>query len=378
MTNPKPAGIRRASSAGSVTLRRVDPSLSGPPASAALAPPRPVVLPAGRILIVSDAWQPTVNGVVRTLESLTAELRALGHAVLVIGPDRFFSLPLPSYPEVRLAVQPGRRLRAMIEAFAPTAIHIATEGPLGLAARRHCLGRRLPFTTAFHTRFPEYLACRLPIPPAWSYAALRRFHAPAAAVMVATPRLERALLSRGFARLRQWTRGVDTDLFRPRDKGFLAGPRPIALYVGRVAVEKNLEAFLGLDLPGCKYVVGDGPQLRALRRRHPEVRFVGYQQGEALARCYAAADVFVFPSRTDTFGLVLLEALACGVPVAAYDVPGPLDVIGEAAVGCLDADLGRAAMACLGIAPAECRRYAQGFSWQRCAEQFLDNLRPFC
>ena len=356
-----------------IALQRADPSLAGTPAGAVPAPSRPAATRHGaRILIVSDAWQPSVNGVVRTLESLTAELRALGHAVLVIGPERFFSLPLPSYPEVRLALPPRARLRAMIEAFAPTAIHIATEGPLGLAARRHCLARKLPFTTAFHTRFPEYLACRLPIPLAWSYAALRRFHAPAAAIMVATPRLERTLRSRGFTRLRQWSRGVDTELFRPRDKAFLAGPRPIALYVGRVAVEKNLEAFLGLDLPGCKYVVGDGPQLRALQRRHPAARFVGYKQGEELARCYAAADVFVFPSRTDTFGLVLLEALACGVPVAAYDVPGPLDVIGRSAVGCLDDDLGRAVRTALAVPAAACRAYAMGFTWRDSARQFAD------
>jgi glycosyltransferase involved in cell wall biosynthesis len=353
-------------------FERADPLRHGPFAGPA-APARAAAAPPGaRLVIVSDAWQPTVNGVVRTLEWLTAELRALGHEVLVIGPDRFRSVPLPSYPEVRLALRPGARLRALVDGFAPTAIHIATEGPLGLAARRHCLRRGLPFTTAFHTRFPEYLACRLPVPLSWSYAALRRFHAPAAAVMVATPRLERTLRARGFARLRQWTRGVDTDLFRPRDKSFLAGPRPIALYVGRVAVEKNLEAFLALDLPGSKIVVGDGPQLGALRRRHPDVRFLGYRQGEELARCYAAADVFVFPSRTDTFGLVLLEALACGVPVAAYDVPGPLDVIGRAEVGCLDPDLGRAVRAALAVPAAACGAYALGFTWQAAARQFAD------
>jgi len=354
-----------------VALHRADPSLPDPPAGAAGAVPRPAAARHGeRILIVSDAWQPSVNGVVRTLEALTVELRALGHAVQVIGPERFFSLPLPSYPEVRLALPPPARLRAMIDGFAPTAIHIATEGPLGLAARRHCLARKLRFTTAFHTRFPEYLACRLPVPLTWSYAALRRFHAPADAVMVATPRLERTLRGRGFTRLRHWTRGVDTELFRPRDKSHLDGPRPISLYVGRVAVEKNLEAFLALDLPGCKYVVGDGPQLRWLQRRHPAVRFLGYKQGEELARCYAAADVFVFPSRTDTFGLVLLEALACGVPVAAYAVPGPLDVIGRSMVGCLDDDLGRAVQAALAVPAAACRAYAMGFTWRNSARQF--------
>jgi glycosyltransferase involved in cell wall biosynthesis len=324
-----------------------------------------------RILIVTDAWHPAFNGVVRTIDSVTQELRTLGHEVQVIGTDRFHTLPLPSYPEIRLAWNAGR-LASMIDAFGPDAIHIATEGPLGLAARRYCLRAKMAFTTAFHTRFPEYLASRLPVPLGWSYAALRRFHAPAAAVMVATPTLERTLRERGFDRLRLWTRGVDTDLFRPRDKSFLDAPRPISLCVGRVAVEKNLEAFLRLDLPGTKYVVGDGPQLPSLRRRHPEVRFVGYKHGEELARYYAAADVFVFPSMTDTFGLVLLESLAAGVPVAAYPVPGPLDVIGASGVGSLQEDLGAAARAALAIEPERCRAHALTFSWAASARQFAD------
>jgi glycosyltransferase involved in cell wall biosynthesis len=347
-----------------------------PPAVPLAGRPSADRLPSARILIVTDAWHPAVNGVVRSIDCLAVELSALGHRVLVIGTDRFRTLPLPSYPEVRLSLLAGRRLSAMIEAFAPDAIHIATEGPLGLAARRHCLKRGLAFTTAFHTRFPEYLASRLPVPLAWSYAALRRFHAPAAAVMVATTTLEQDLRARGFEHLRLWTRGVDTDLFRPRDKAFLDAPRPIWLYVGRVAVEKNIAAFLDLDLPGTKYVVGEGPQLPALKRRHPAVRFVGYKHGEELARHYAAADVFVFPSRTDTFGLVLLESLACGVPVAAYPVPGPLDVIGRADVGCLDEDLGRAAQAALAIPAERCRHYALAFSWQASARQFLDIALP--
>jgi len=327
--------------------------------------------PGARLLIVTDAWHPAVDGVVRTIDSVTDELRILGHEVQVIGTDRFHTLPLPSYPEVRLAWNAGR-LAAMIDAFAPDAIHIATEGPLGLAARRYCLRAKRPFTTAFHTRFPEYLASRLPVPLGWSYAALRRFHAPAAAVMVATPTLERTLREWGFDRLRLWTRGVDTELFRPRDKSFLDAPRPISLCVGRVAVEKNLEAFLRLDLPGTKYVVGDGPQLASLRRRYPEARFVGYKHGEELARYYAAADVFVFPSMTDTFGLVLLESLAAGVPVAAYPVPGPLDVIGASGVGSLREDLGAAARAALAIDPERCRAHALTFSWAASARQFAD------
>jgi len=329
-----------------------------------------------RILIVTDAWHPAVNGVVRTIECLCRELRSLGHDVLVIGTDRFRTLPLPSYPEVRLAMHPTRRLSALIDSFAPDAIHIATEGPLGAAARRYCLKRQRPFTSAFHTRFPEYLASRLPVPLNWTYAALRRFHAPSSAVMVATPTLRASLKARGFEHLSLWTRGVDTELFHPSEKSFLAGPRPLAIYVGRVAVEKNLQAFLDLSLPGCKYVVGDGPQLPALRRRYPDVRFVGYKHGEDLARHYAAADVLVFPSRTDTFGLVMLESLACGVPVAAFPVPGPLDVIGQASVGCLDEDLGKAVQGALTIPPGNCRAFALGYSWRASALQFADIAIP--
>ncbi|WP_207478057.1 glycosyltransferase family 4 protein [Arenibaculum pallidiluteum] len=330
-----------------------------------------------RILIVSDAWHPQVNGVVRTLNTTRQELEALGHTVEIIGPDRFRTVPMPTYPEIRLALAAGRRLARLIAGFHPDAIHIATEGPLGFAARRYCLRHGLPFTTAYHTRFPEYIRDRAPVPLALSYAVVRRFHAPAHAVMVATQTIEDDLRRRGFSNIRRWSRGVDTALFRPGDKDFLDAPRPISMYVGRVAVEKNLEDFLSLDLPGTKFVVGDGPQLAELRQRFPQVRFVGAKHGEELARHYAAADVFVFPSRTDTFGLVLLEALASGVPVAAYPVPGPLDVIDGSGVGVLDEDLGRAVRGALGIDPAACRDYALRFSWRASAQQFLDNLRPF-
>lgn len=329
------------------------------------------------ILIITDAWYPQINGVVRTLCQVRDELQAMGHTVEIIGPDRFRTLPLPTYAEIRIAVGAGQRLRRMIEALAPEAIHIATEGPLGHAARRYCLKRKIPFTTAYHTRFPEYIRDRLPIPLRWSYWLIRRFHHPSTAVMVATPSLERLLTERGFRNLRRWTRGVDTELFRPREKGFLADPRPISMYVGRVAVEKNIEAFLKLELEGTKYVVGDGPQLQELREAYPEVRFVGAKHGEELAQYYADADVFVFPSRTDTFGLVLLEALASGVPVAAYPVTGPLDVIDGADVACLDEDLGQAVQGALSISPERCRAFAMNFSWRASAEQFLHNLRPF-
>ncbi|ACI99637.1 glycosyltransferase family 4 protein [Rhodospirillum centenum] len=338
-----------------------------------------------KILIVTDAWFPQVNGVVRTLATTRTELEKMGHTVEVIAPDRFRTLPLPTYPEIRVAIRPGRRLARMIEEARPDAIHIATEGPLGFAARRFCLRYRIPFTTAYHTRFPEYVRDRAPIPLALTYAIVRRFHAPAHSVMVATPSIEQDLRARGFRNIRRWTRGVDTELFRPRPEvrgaALLDLPRPVFLYVGRVAVEKNIEAFLKLDLPGSKVVVGDGPQRAELQARYPKVHFAGAQHGEDLARHYAAADVFVFPSRTDTFGLVLLEALASGLPVAAYPVAGPVDVLGPAAegpdrVGVLDADLGRAALAALEIDPVRCRDFAMHYSWQASAQQFVNNLRP--
>ena len=330
-----------------------------------------------RIALVSDAWLPQINGVVRTLMRTMEELKELGHEIQVFSPDLFRNLPCPTYSEIRLAVLPARRLAALLNAFQPCAIHIATEGPLGHAARRYCLARKLPFTTAFHTRFPEYVKARTGLPLGASYSVLRRFHAPSSSVMVATPSLEHELEERGFRNLKRWTRGVDTTLFHPRDKNFLNLPRPIHLYVGRVAVEKNVEAFLKLDLPGSKLVVGSGPQLAELQRRFPAVRFAGPRQGEDLARHYAAADVFVFPSRTDTFGLVLLEALASGLPVAAFPVPGPLDVINGSAVGFLDEDLAAAALRALTIPAQACRDYALQFSWRRSSEQFLSNLRPF-
>lgn len=334
-----------------------------------------------RVLIVSDAWHPQVNGVVRTLSAVAAELTAGGHQVEVIGPDRFRTVALPTYPSIRLAMAPGRRVGALIEAFRPDALHIATEGTLGCAARRWALRRRAAFTTSFHTRFPEYLHARTRLPTAWAYAWLRRFHNAGAGTMVATGSLRRELAARGFRRLRAWTRGVDLARFRPGpppgvDNG-AAYPRPVFLCVGRVAVEKNLAAFLSLDLPGTKLVVGDGPQRRALAQAFPHARFVGERHGEALARSYAEADVFVFPSLTDTFGLVLLESLASGVPVAAYPVTGPVDVLEGAppGVGALDHDLRAAALRALAAGnPAACRAHAERFSWQACADGFLANL----
>lgn len=330
-----------------------------------------------RILIVSDAWHPQVNGVVRTLSMLKDELTAMGHVVEVLGPDRFPTVGLPTYSSIKLALFPGRRLVKIIEAFQPEALHIATEGPLGWAARRWALRRGMPFSTSFHTRFPEYLHARMRIPLALGYSVLRHFHNRGAATMVATGSLRTELTGRGFQHVRPWTRGVDLSRFRPDDREDWRLPRPIFLCVGRVAVEKNLEAFLRLDLPGSKVIVGDGPQREALQAAHPEVRFVGERHGAALSRAYAGADVFVFPSVTDTFGLVLLESLACGTPIAAHPVTGPMDVLDGAAsgVGVLDSDLRAAAMKALGAGDrAACRRHAERFSWRACADAFVASL----
>ncbi|HKJ95434.1 MAG TPA: glycosyltransferase family 1 protein, partial [Gammaproteobacteria bacterium] len=295
-----------------------------------------------RIVITTDAWRPQVNGVVTTLSRVGAALEADGHEVMFVTPEGFATVGLPTYPEIRLSLLPGRRVARRLDAFAPDAIHIATEGPLGMAARRYCRRRGLPFTTAYHTQFPRYVRLRAPIPPRLTYAWLRRFHAPAARTMVPTPAMARELAGHGFDHVVVWSRGVDTDVFRPWGKDGLDLPRPVSLFVGRVAVEKNLEAFLDLDAAGTKVVVGDGPDRERLSRRYPEVVFTGYRFGEELARTVAAADVFVFPSRTDTFGLTMLEAMACGVPVAAYPVTGPRDVVIDGVTGCLDDSLGRA------------------------------------
>jgi glycosyltransferase involved in cell wall biosynthesis len=339
------------------------------------------MLPAARshrILIVSDAWHPQVNGVVRTMTTVVGELQTMGHVVDVIGPDRFRTIPCPTYPDIALSIFPKRRLVRMIQDFQPDALHIATEGPLGLAARAWALRTGFRFTTAFHTRFAEYLHARTRIPVRPIYAWMRRFHDAGAGTMVATRSLRDELTSRGFSQIRPWSRGVDLDLFKPEPRENWDLPRPVFIYIGRVAVEKNIGAFLDLDLPGSKVVVGGGPQLASLRREYPSVTFTGPRYGETLASAYAGADVFVFPSLTDTFGLVILESLACGTPVAAFPVTGPKDVLAGSlgCVGAVNADLRQAALDALHADRDACRAHAELYSWRACAEMFLSHLMP--
>ncbi len=328
-----------------------------------------------KILIVTDAWHPQINGVVRTLSITAEELQRRGHEVVILGPDQFRTYPLPTYKEIRVAWWAGGELLNQIDEHQPDAIHIATEGPIGIAARNYCVRRGLHFTTSYHTKFPEYIAKRFPIPIGWIYKFLRWFHEPSSAVMVATPTVQAELERHGFKRLVRWTRGVHTDLFYPRPElPPLPYPKPIQLYVGRVAVEKNLPAFLNTKQPGTKIVVGSGPQLKQFEKNYPTVVFTGPKQGEELAKLYASADIFVFPSLTDTFGLVLLEALASGLPVAAYPVAGPLDVINDPTVGCLDRDLNQAIATALSLDGNTCRAFALRYSWAAATQQFLDNL----
>jgi glycosyltransferase involved in cell wall biosynthesis len=333
-----------------------------------------------KILIVTDAWRPQVNGVVRTLEMTARELTGFGHDVRFATPEHHTTMPLPTYPEIRLAVFPRAGLVREIEAFAPDAVHIATEGTMGWFARGICVERSLPFSTSFHTRYPDYVHARFPfIPERAVFGALRSFHARARVTMVSTPSLQRELAGQGFGNLKLWSRGVDLERFRPRGGDGLAAldlelPRPVFLYVGRLAVEKNVEAFLALDLPGSKLVVGDGPQRAELEARFPSTRFVGRKDGDELAELYAASDVFVFPSRTDTYGLVLLEALASGLPIAAYPVAGPRDVLGTAPVAALGEDLGEACRKALTLDRRAAREFALTRSWRASAEQFVQNL----
>jgi glycosyltransferase involved in cell wall biosynthesis len=330
-----------------------------------------------RIAIVTDAWSPQVNGVVNTLKATSRQLRSSGHSVLMVTPENMKTFSCPTYPEIKLAYKPYARVAAQLEEFDPDCIHIATEGPLGLAARRYCLNNGLDFTTAYHTRFPEYLKARFHLPLAISYRWLNWFHGPSRAVMVPTPGVQVALEENGFTNVVQWGRGVDVNYFKPgwrEEKAALR--RPLYLYVGRIAVEKNIEAFLQMELPGAKWVIGDGPMRDELELKYPDVRFLGAKPHEALPAYYNCADVFVFPSRTDTFGLVLAEAMACGVPVAAYPVEGPVDVVTNGKSGILDEDLSRACFEALKLSREQVREHALAFSWDTSTQQFLQHLHP--
>ncbi len=330
-----------------------------------------------KIMIVTDAWKPQVNGVVRTLQTTARELQAMGHTVDFLTPLEFPTLPCPTYPDIRLSLLPGGKVARRLSGFDPDALHIATEGPLGMAARRYAVAQGLPFTTAYHTRFPEYVRARTGLPLAWTYAFLRWFHGPADSVMAPTAVVKRDLESYGFKNVVTWSRGVDLEIFKPQQSERLKSAPPIFLYVGRVAVEKNIEAFLALDLPGSKWVAGVGPALKGIRERYPDVNYLGVLDQRELAEVYASADVFVFPSKTDTFGLVLLEAMACGLPVAAYPVTGPLDVIGDCgAAGVMHEDLRTACLEALKLRREDAAAHARKFSWRAATEQFLAQLHP--
>jgi glycosyltransferase involved in cell wall biosynthesis len=330
-----------------------------------------------KVLIVTDAWRPQTNGVVRCLDAVGRELMSRGHSVSYLTPEGFWTFPMPTYPEIRLSLVTPMTIGQVIAREAPDHIHIATEGPLGLLARFVCLEEGLAFTTSYHTRFPEYVEARLPIPAEWTYGFLRWFHAPAAATLVPTASMQAELAQRNFLRTRLWTRGVDHARFAPGEKtAFRELPGPHLLYVGRVSVEKNVEAFLRLDVPGTKIVVGDGPARAELEANYPDAVFLGLRTGAELSELYRSADVFVFPSRTDTFGNVMIEAMASGLPVAAYPVTGPLDILTDPACGALDDDLGAAVGRALTLSRDAAREHALGFTWARCADIFLDTLVP--
>ena len=328
-----------------------------------------------RILMVTDAWRPQVNGVVHTLERLTATLKTFGVEVQFLTPNLFRTLPMPTYPDIRLALTTPGRVHRMLDDSGADHIHIVTEGPLGLMARRYCRARGLPFTTSYHTLFPEYVSARLPISENWTYNWLRKFHNSGQGTMVATPSMARDLEARGFDKLQPWTRGVDIGLFTPDKRAELEFPRPIFLCVGRVAVEKNLPAFLDLDLPGSKLVVGDGPELARLKARYPDAHFLGHRPNEELTRLYASSAVRVCPGRTDTFGNVIIEALASGTPVAGFPVTGPIDIVGDGFGGIVSDDLGYAALTALDIDRDAARERAMRYTWNACAEMFMDNIR---
>ena len=327
-----------------------------------------------RILLATDAWHPQVNGVVRSWETSIAKLRERGHTVGVVHPGMFPNFPAPFYKEIRLALPSHRLIAAGIREFRPDVIHVTTEGPIGFAVRAYCVRNRLQFTTSYHTNFPEFLDHIARIPASITYRFMRWFHSASSCVLVSTPTLERNLQARGFGKMARWSRGVDLEQFYPRPKTF-DFPKPIMLYAGRVSKEKNIEAFLKTDAPGTKVVVGDGPIREALQKAYPNVVFLGYRRGAALAEAYSNADVFVFPSMTDTFGLVMIEAMACGVPVAAYPVIGPIDVVTAPGVGSLHEDLATAIKMALSAGdPNACVAHARQFNWDNCTDQLVANL----
>lgn len=326
-----------------------------------------------KILVATDAWRPQVNGVVRTYERLREEAFPLDAEIIFLTPGEFSTVPCPTYPEIRLSLPGYSYIGQRMREIEPDAVHIATEGPLGWMTRSHCLRKGIPFTTSFHTRFPDYISSRFNLPESWIWTILRRFHNAGAGIMVATPTLARELEERGFERTLSWTRGVDTNLFRPRDVRHF-GEGPVYLYVGRVAIEKNIDAFLEADLDGRKVVVGDGPQLEDLKARYPDVTFTGKRVGEALAECYASADVFVMPSKTETFGIVILEAMASGLPVAAFPVTGPIDLIAPGETGVLSNDLAQAAKDALALNRDDIRKRALEYSWEAAARLFVSNI----
>ncbi len=329
-----------------------------------------------RIVIATDAWTPQVNGVVTTLKQTRDQLEREGHKVLMITPEGRRTLPLPTYPEIRLPLFPGRAIKRELVAFEPDCVHVATEGTIGLAVRRYCVWRGIPFTTAYHTQLPEYVRARFPVPLRWTIGLLRWFHGPAVRTMVPTASMQQTLVERGFEDVVIWSRGVLTDVFKPDDPVTYDFEGPIWVYFGRIAVEKNIESFLELSLPGSKVIIGDGPDRERLVKAYPDCHFLGYKFGRDLARHVAGADVFVFPSRTDTFGIVMLEAMACGVPVAAYPVTGPIDVVQPGTTGCLDTDLTNACSRALELNRQDCRQYAESRSWGRSTRQFVSNLAP--
>ncbi len=330
-----------------------------------------------KLMIVTDAWEPQVNGVVRTLKMTRRELQRLGHEVELLSPQAFRTLPCPSYPEIALALTTRGAVARRIDAFGPDCLHIATEGPLGWLARSVALSRGWPFTTAYHSRFPEYVHARTRLPTAWFYALLRRFHNAGQGTLTPTPAIVDDLRARGFEQARWWSRGVDLEMFSADGERL---PRPAAgpvfLYVGRIAVEKQVDAFLALDLPGEKWIAGEGPERARLQARFPQARWLGVLDGPALSTLYRSADVMVFPSRTDTFGLVMAESMACGTPVAAFPVPGPIDVIGQSPGGVLHTDLRTACLRALELPRDAVRRHGEQYSWARATQQFVAALKP--